>query len=200
MRRLTTCVLALSCLGFAGPARAGELLEALKGRQARIDQILKRNPGELSPAEKAGLEDALAGAIDFQEMARSALAEWDARSPAERDEYVKAFEDLIRKSLMRRVDIYRIEGVTYGAERVEAGRGRVDTVVRSRSATTEVRWDFVRSGKAGWRISDYAIDGVSTARNYRTQFARILARSGWPGLLDRIRKRAREIEEKGEKG
>lgn len=200
MTRLTTGILALSCLGFAPAASAGELVEALKERQARIDQILRKNPGDLPPAERTRLEDALAGAIDFQEMGRSALAEWDSRRPAERAEYVRAFEDLIRKSLMRRVDIYRIEGVTYGAEKVEAGKGRVDTVVRSKSATTEVRWDFVRSGKAGWRISDYAIDGVSTARNYRTQFVRILAKSGWPGLLDRIRKRAKEIEEKGERG
>jgi len=178
------------------PAGAGPLVEMLKGRQASIDSILTAHPGELPASERKKLEDALAGAIEFGEMARAALAaEWDRRSPGERAEYARAFEGLIRASLMRRVGIYRIEGVEYRTETVEGERGSVETVVRSKDATTEVRWEFVLT-LAGWRISDYAIDGVSTVRNYRRQFARILAKSGWTGLLERIRKRAAEIEVK----
>ena len=54
-------------------------------------------------------------------------------------------------------------------------------------------WEFVRTPK-GWRVSDYSIDGVSTVRNYRRQFARLLESKGWNGLLERINKRAAEIE------
>ena len=113
-------------------------------------------------------------------------------SAAERAEYTRAFEQLIRRSLMRRVEIYRIEGVDYRTESIEGDHGRVDTVVRGKQATTEVIWHFARTGN-GWRVSDYAIDGVSTVRNYRRQFTRLLETKGWSGLIERIHKRAEEI-------
>lgn len=181
---------------FAVPGGAGPLRDLLHKRQADVFAILSL-ASELQPPEKRRLEEALAGTIDFTEMARAALGtEWEHRGPAERAEYVATFESLIRASLVRRVDIYRIDSVEYAPEQVAGDRGRVDTVVRSKDATTEVRWDFVRTPE-GWRIADYAIDGVSTVRNYRAQFARILARSGWPGLLERIRTRAAAIRKEG---
>lgn len=185
-------------LGSSADASSGALVAALRARQARIDAILSAHPGKLRAAERESLEDALAGALDFGVMARAALADWDTRSAAERTEYADAFERLIRRSLMRRVDIYRIESVDYGPEGIQGDRGRVDTVVRSKDVTTEVRWDFVRTA-AGWRVSDYAIDGVSTVRNYRRQFARLLDTRGWDGLIERIRKRTAELEAEIEK-
>jgi phospholipid transport system substrate-binding protein len=173
-------------------AAGGPLVEALKARQARIDSILSAHPGKLSPAARDTLEEALSGGFDFSAMARGALSDWESRSPAERAEYTAAFEKLIRRSLMRRVDIYRIEGVDYRTEAVEGDHGKVDTVVRAKHATTEVLWEFVRTG-TGWRLSDYAIDGVSTVRNYRRQFARLLETRGFAGLIERIQKRAEEI-------
>lgn len=184
----------------AGPttASAGSLVETLKARQARIDSILSAHPEKLDAAARERLEEALSGAIDFGAMARAALADWEGRSAAERTEYASAFERLIRRSLMRRVDIYRIESVSYGAEAVQGDSGRVETVVRAKEATTEVVWQFVRTG-TGWRVSDYSIDGVSTVRNYRRQFTRLIETRGWKGLIERIAKRAAELEAEMEK-
>jgi ABC-type transporter MlaC component len=61
-----------------------------------------------------------------------------------------------------------------------------------------VSWEFVTTSR-GWRVSDYSIDGVSTARNYRRQFTRLLETKGWNGLIERINKRAAEIEAEIEK-
>ena len=147
-------------------------------------------------AARETLEDALAGAIDFAAMARTALADWESRSAADRAAYAGAFEKLIRRSLMRRVDVYRIQGVDYASEAIRGDQGTVDTVVRAKEATTEVIWQFVRTPR-GWRVSDYSIDGVSTVRNYRRQFARLLETRGWNGLIERINARAAEIEREG---
>ena len=40
-----------------------------------------------------------------------------------------------------------------------------------------------------WRVFDVVTDGVSMVRNYRGQFARILRKDGWDGLLQRMRDR-----------
>jgi ABC-type transporter MlaC component len=198
-RQVAVAVILALGLG-AGPtlASGGPLVDALKARQARIDSILSAHPGKLAPATRGALEDALAGAIDFGAMAGAALPDWDRRSPAERTEYASAFERLIRRSLMRRVDVYRIEGVDYRTEHVAGDQGKVDTVVRAKDATTEVAWEFVRT-PGGWRVCDYSIDGVSTVRNYRRQFTRLLETRGWSGLLERINKRVAEIDAELEK-
>lgn len=186
--------LVIASILAAGPADAssGPLVDALKARQARIDSVLSAHPGKLGGPARATLEEALAGGIDFGAMARAALAAWDSRSAAERAEYAGAFEKLIRRSLMRRVDVYRIRSVDYAAEAVEGDHGRVDTVVQAKDVTTEVAWVFVRT-PSGWRVSDYSIDGVSTVRNYRRQFTRLLETKGWNGLIERINARAAEI-------
>jgi len=173
-------------------ASGGPLVDALKARQARIDSILHAHQGELGGPAREALEDALAGGIDFGAMAQAALSAWESRSAAERAQYAGAFEKLIRRSLMRRVDVYRIQGVDYASEAVQGDQGTVDTVVRAKEATTEVTWQFVRTPR-GWRVSDYSIDGVSTVRNYRRQFARLLETRGWNGLIERINARAAEI-------
>jgi phospholipid transport system substrate-binding protein len=179
----------------AGPSLASTspLVDALKARQARIDSILSAHPGKLAGPAREALEDALTGAIDFDAMARAALAAWESRSAAERAEYAGAFQKLIRRSLMRRVDIYRIQGVDYAAEAIQGDHGTVETVVRAKDVTTKVAWEFTRT-TSGWRVSDYSIDGLSTARNYRRQFAKLLETRGWNGLIERINKRAAEIE------
>jgi phospholipid transport system substrate-binding protein len=193
-RARTSIVLVLASILAAGPADAssGPLVDALKARQARIESILHAHQGELGGPAREALEDALAGGIDFGAMAQAALSAWESRSAAERAQYAGAFEKLIRRSLMRRVDVYRIQGVDYASEAVQGDQGTVDTVVRAKEATTEVTWQFVRTPR-GWRVSDYSIDGVSTVRNYRRQFARLLETRGWNGLIERINARAAEI-------
>jgi phospholipid transport system substrate-binding protein len=192
--RVAVVALAVSALAAApGAASSGPLVDALKARQARIDSILQAHPGALDAGARGSLEEALAGAIDFAAMGQAAFAEWGARSAEERKQYSAAFEKLIRRSLMRRVNIYRIEGVDYRSEAIQGGRGRVDTLVRAKEATTEVSWEFVRT-PSGWRVSDYSIDGVSTVRNYRRQFAKLLETKGFEGMLERINARAAAIE------
>jgi ABC-type transporter MlaC component len=181
-----------------GSVSAGPLVDLLKARQQHVDALLKANPGELSPAQKKELEDALTGALDFHEMARAALgAEWDKRSPAEQKTFADAFEALLRASLLRRTNIYRVDSIEYGEEKVQGTSGTVHTTVRLKDATTDVDYTF---GKAGgeWRIVDYALDGVSTVRNYRSQLAKILAKDGFSALVDRLHRRATTIRSEGE--
>jgi phospholipid transport system substrate-binding protein len=192
-----TWLIAAALWAGAGASEAGPLVDLLAARQARVDAALEASPGELSPAERRKLEDALTGAIDFARMAQDALgAEWEGRTPAERKEFTAAFEALLRASLLRRVGIYRVEAVAYDEEKQDATTGFVRQTVRLKEATTEVSYTFRRSGPE-WHIVDYAVDGVSTVRNYRSQFTKMLAKGGFRSLVDRIRKRTAEIETGG---
>lgn len=184
-------VLALALLGLGVPRSiaAGPLVDLLRARQARVDAALPATSGRLDAAGRRQLEEALTDLLAFDEMARDALGpEWGRRTSAEQADFAEAFAGLLRASLLRKPDIYRVDRIEYLSETAEGAGGRVHTIVRARGAATEVDYVFRRLGP-GWRIVDYAVDGVSTVRNYRSQFARILTRSGWDVLLQRIRKR-----------
>ena len=48
--------------------------------------------------------------------------------------------------------------------------------------------DYVMHRTAqGWRATDINVEGVSLARNFRSQFDSAVAREGFPGLLERLR-------------
>jgi phospholipid transport system substrate-binding protein len=192
VRRIAVVLAVLSAV--VPVASAGALVDLLKSRQARVDALFKASPGELSAADKGKLEEALTGAVDFAEMARAALGTaWAERTAAEQKEFAQAFEALLRASLLRKTGIYRASSVTYDAEKVMGDMGSVKTTVRLKDATTEVGYELRRRGPA-WRIADYSVDGVSTVRNYRSQFSKILAKNGFPALIARVRKRTAEIQ------
>lgn len=188
--KLAVVLVALAPLG----AGAGPLTEVLKGRQARIDGLLSKYPEELPPAARTEVGKAIAELIYFPEMGRASLgAEWDKHSEVERKDYLVAFEELVRANILRRVDIYRTESIDYQDETVDGGKGSAKTMVKSKSATTEVVYAMhLVDGK--WRIVDYSIDGVSAVRNYKSQFAKIIEKKGWAGLVDRLKKRKDEID------
>jgi phospholipid transport system substrate-binding protein len=192
VRRIAVVVAVLSSIVPA--AGAGPLVDLLKSRQARVDALFKASPGELSATDEGKLEEALTSALDFGEMARAALgAAWAGRTAAEQKEFAQAFEALLRASLLRKTGIYRVDSVTYAAEKVAGSAGSVSTTVRLKDATTEVAYDL-RAHGAAWRIVDYSVDGVSTVRNYRSQFSKILAKNGFPALVARVQKRTAEIQ------
>ena len=187
-------VLAASLFATPRGSAAGALVDVLKARQARIDTILARYPADLPPEVKTDVGRAIADLIDFPEMGRAALGEeWGKHGEAERRDYVAAFEELVRANILRRVDIYRTESIEYQDETIEGEKGSAKSVVKSRNATTEVVYALhTVAGK--WRIADYSIDGVSAVKNYRSQFAKLIEKRGFAGMVERLKKRREEID------
>jgi ABC-type transporter MlaC component len=83
---------------------------------------------------------------------------------------------------------------------VEAGRrGRMEVPtkvrVRRRGRQEEVEVVYTLAERSGrWRVVDVETDGVSTVRNYRSQFRRIIDQDGFAALLERMRTRLAEGE------
>ena len=191
---------AVACaLLAAATARAGSgpLTELLKERQQRIDAMLATDT-DLDEVGRAKLADVLAELIDFREMSRRALGrEWKERSDAERDAFVARFERLVRANSVRRVDVYKADGVAYGEETTDGDEGKVRTTFETDKALTDVDYDFLKTGDR-WSIVDYDIDGISTVSNYKRQFRKLLRKRGWDGMLQRLEERAAEIEAENE--
>jgi phospholipid transport system substrate-binding protein len=181
-------------LGLAAAARGGPLVELLQAREQRLDALLAAGGEQLSEAGRAEAGKVLTELIDFAAMGETALgAEWGKRSEAERQAYLEAFTDLVRANALRRLDLYRGRTIQYLSESETGDEGSVLSNVLTKDATTEISYTFRRQ-EGSWRIVDYAVDGISTARNYRAQFGKVLRKDGFEALLERLRKRQGEIE------
>ena len=191
MTRLAVLAVALAL--FVGPmsAIAGEPTEQLRGHVDTVIKTLQTKEG--TPDERRAEVRRIAERIfDFEETARRSLGRhWQSRTPAERDEFVKLFTDLIEQSYLSKIEQYGGEKVTYAGDTLESGD---QAIVRSKIVTprgTEIPVDYrmlKRDGK--WLVYDVVIEGVSLVGNYRTQFNKIIQTSSWEDLVAKLRAKA----------
>jgi phospholipid transport system substrate-binding protein len=193
MRPFSSCV-ALACLFTlltVNGASAGPPTDQLRGA---VDNILKtladpEMKKEAKTAERRRLIRAAAGEIfDFAEISRRSLAvHWQARTPAERHEFVALFGDLLEQSYISKIEAYSGEKIVYVGETVDGTQAVVRTrIVGKQGTETPVDYRMLVDG-GRWRAYDVSIEGVSLVANYRSQFNSIIQRSGYQDLAAKLK-------------
>src|SRR5216683_2928851 len=131
--------------------------------------------------------------FDGREAARRALGpDWDRRTGAEREEFIRMFTGVVEHAYLEivqsRLPRDRPLAIRILGEDTIAERGVVvRTEVQARyGADMQLDYLMTRSG-TGWLVRDVVIDGVSLVENYRAQFARILRTSSYADLVLRLR-------------
>lgn len=176
---------------MAGPATAGPATDQLHGS---IDAVLKiLSDPELKKQAKAverrrAIRTVANDIFDFNEISRRSLAvHWQARAPAERQEFVALFGDLLENSYISKIESYSGEKIVYAGETVDGQLATVKTRLVTRQGTevpVEYRM-FLRDDR--WRAYDVNIEGISLVANYRAQFNTIISRAGYPDLVAKLK-------------
>jgi phospholipid transport system substrate-binding protein len=205
-RALQRCMACLCSIGIVAAlfyggfpvetAYAGPATDAMKGT---IDEVLKiLRDKELKQPAKADerrqlLEKVVGDRFDYQEMSRRALgAPWNTLSDKDKQEFVGLFKSLLVSSYADKIETYSGEGVQYINERTEKDYAEVRTKVQT--GKTDIPLDYRLLNKAGdWRVYDVVVDGVSLVNNYRGQFTKILRSSGYPELVEQLRKKSNHL-------
>jgi len=179
-------------LMVAAALTAGETAtESLKARDAEIRAALPAEGARVTPEARKKLEAIITAAVDLRGMAQSALgARWQKMTEAQRKRLVGAFEKRFRASSGEELDGYRTTTIDYRPEVVASGVVQVPTRILVKAEPTEVTYTM-RRDKIGWRIVDITVDGVSTVENYRSSFARVIAKDGVDGLIQRLERGAK---------
>ena len=163
-----------------------------------IDEVLRimdekplQQPGRLLERRKL-LEKVIGSRFDYREMAKRTLpAKWKTLTEAEQKEFVDLFQSFLSASYADKIEGYSGEQVQYLSERLEGGYAEVRTKIVSDK--TEIPIDYRLMGRAGeWFVYDVIADGVSLVRNYRGQFDKIIRESGYPDLVEELRKKSKE--------
>jgi len=197
-RRVPAAALAL-LLAACGDVWAGPPTETLRDAFAAVNYLLQDlQLQENSDERLAEIRGVVGDHFDLREAARLALGrEWETRTPAERDEFVQLYADLLRHAYFSGIAARaRVQGglvVNYRDETIEGDRAAVVTTVVGRDGG-EIPVEYrMRKDGDRWLVYDVVIAGVSLATNYRAQFARVIRSSSYPELVAQVRAKTAEV-------
>ena len=199
MRRvLMTLTAALLLCATATAAPAMTPTETVKTRVESALQSLSQTSGgspESIEQRRVELRRAADSLFDFTEMGRRALGRhWADRTPAEREEFVKLFTDLIARSYIGKIDHYAGETIAYTAERVDGDEASVQSrVVTAKGSQIPLEYRLHRVND-DWSAYDVFVENVSLVGTYRSQFDRIIRSESFASLLRRLREKGQVAE------
>jgi len=186
--------LAIFLIGQNGAAAAAS--PEVQVRQS-IDEILVilKDPQLRDESHKSErrrrLREAIQRRFDFAEMARRSLgAEWRRRSPEEQKEFVVLFTDLFEDAYLDLIESYSGEKVEYLRSRTENDFAEVDTKLIDKKGREYFITYRLHNVNGDWKVYDVVIDHVSLVNNYRAQFTRVLARSSFQELLNKMKEKS----------
>jgi len=181
----------------APPVAAGAPSDQLK---TQIDRVLKaledpdlKKEGR-AKERRAAVRKIANDIFDFGETARRSLGpHWQARTPAERDEFVQLFSDLLERSYISKVELYGGEKIQYLGDSIESDQAKVQTKLLTKSGS-EIPIEYRMHNKGGrWLVYDVIIEGVSLVANYRTQFNKIIRTSSYQELVKKMKAKQEEL-------
>lgn len=180
---------ALCLLACAATSSAQEV-----GPQALIARLIVDVEGVLATHETRDdklklIEDKVAPHLDFEEATRLAAARaWGQASADQRARLVREFRGMLVRTYSSAIDAYNGQTLRPLPSRIEPN-----------GLEASVRYHFVRSGarpvqigyelhrtKAGWKIYDITVEGMSLVLTYRTDFDAVVKQEGIEGLIQRL--------------
>ena len=194
----------IMCLALMAPATGLAQAQGSDGAGTRTvrkanDQVQgllreKAEPG--SAAEKKLASQVTRSVRDFLDIdtlgQRAMRDHWEKLSAGKRREFLQLLRELVEANYIKALRANINYDVNYMGESADGDGLLVKTEVqarrRGRPRSIEIDYQLTRDGQA-WRAFDVVTDGVGLVENYRAQFNKIIARDGFSGLMDRMRKK-----------
>ena len=166
--------------------------QAVKRTIDRVMQLLAND--DLKGPERAEekrrlLQQAIGERFDYEEMGKRTLGfHWRKLNETQQKEFVLLFQDFLSNTYAGNVDGYSGEQVEYLKERRKGNFAEVQTKVIAPKIEIPLNYRLKKKSDK-WMVYDVVIDGVSLVKNFRGQFARIIKRDSFEGLLDKLREK-----------
>lgn len=152
---------------------ANEIIATLKANKSS----LKSNPAIIYRA----VETHFLPNVDVAGMSRSVLGRqiWQKASPAQREQFSKAFTRLVIRTYSSPLAQYKDETVQFLPIRGSLSNRflRINSViVRSEGQNIPLSYSLV-SKNGQWKVYDMSVEGVSLLQSFKSQFAQVLQNS-----------------------
>ena len=160
------------------------------------DQVIKvlDDPSLARQDRRAAVRRIAHEAFDISETAQRVLARhWQARTPAEREEFSQLFADLLERTYIARMDEYGGERIRYLSESIDGAFASVKARIVTRTGAEVAVESRMNLRGDRWLIYDILIENVSLVGNYRSQFDRIIRSSSYEELVRRLKTKREEF-------
>src|SRR3990172_6313906 len=182
-------LIAVLLLGLGSAAWAGQPTDQLRAYTDQVLKVLKNHA--LSLPERREAVRHLAGEVfEVSETARRALGpHWLQRTPAEREEFVKLFANLLEQTYISRIDDFGGEKLRYVSEQIDGNRAVVRARITTKTGTEVPVESRLLHKESRWLIYDILVENLSLISNYRSQFDRVIRTTSYEELVSRLKSR-----------
>ena len=162
-----------------------------------ISRMKPTNNSTLSAAEQATNAAAAKEAnaiLDLPAVGQRTLGKhWQARPPAEQQEFVALLEQLFTKvAYPKSAEFFHGLEINFAKENITGQRATVKTTVKHpKEGLVSVDYRLGQEGGV-WRVQDILLDDVSLAANLQSQFNKIITENSYAELLRRMRDKLNE--------
>ncbi len=200
---LIGCLLVLTAMpALADGDRPIEALQKGIEEGFRILKDPEFNHADRKDAQQQKLRIILEQLFDFREFSRRVLASrWKIFSPSQREAFVRVFTEFLSKFYLGKLqEKYKDERLIYvGQELKSAKRALVNIKVVWKGQKIPVDLRMIKR-KGLWKVYDIEFLGISAVRNYRAQFKSLLSRETPAQVIDRLKQKIEQIEQKQQRG
>jgi len=196
MKKRFTIFSLLIIFALSVPVYAGVPMTTVEATVKRVLDVL-RDPKLKSPASKEIKKEKLR--IIYKDMfdeiefsKRTLTRNWNKFSPAQREEFVNLFEQILEKAYIDKILDYSTEKIDFYKENmISENQAEIQTKVLTASKEIPIFYRMIfKNGK--WKVYDVVVENVSLVQNYRTQFNDILSSNTPEQLLEILRKKVKE--------
>lgn len=198
-----TLAVALALVAVPRAARAadGPGTKAVRAANETISTLLKTKAKPGSDEEKqaaTAVTTAVRGFLDLDELGQRALGDtWKTLTPAQQQEYLGLLRGLIEDSYVKGLRSNLDYSVGYLGE-APGDNGAIvvktEITAKKKGRPIKIAVDYVLmatgTGKTKTlRCFDVRTDGIGLVDNYRQQFAKIIKKDGFAGLITKMKKK-----------
>lgn len=164
---------------------------------AQLENTMQTNINKARAALKAHGTDIAAAAnemyvmfdpiFDYEFMAKLSLSKrYNTLTPAQKDEFNKAFEAQLKNSFTSKLGLYKdYEIIVSGREMPKKDRLFLNSQMVIDGEPRKIIFKFYDK-KGDWRIYDVDILGVSIIQTYRSQFSDMLENADFDALIKKL--------------
>jgi phospholipid transport system substrate-binding protein len=197
MQRLLILLLSLfiALPAVAGPAGPGTA--AVKAANDKISNLLKQKPAAGSKEEKelaTKVTTSVRDFLDIDELGKRAMSDqWNKLTKQQQTEFLTTLRALIEDNYVRGLRANLTYTVDYTGETTDKeGNVVVATTVNTKrkGRPFKIGIEYVLKNEGGkLKAWDIKTDGVGLVENYRVQFNKIIAKDGFAGLIEKMKKK-----------
>jgi phospholipid transport system substrate-binding protein len=178
------------------PAGSQSPTEWVQTTVAEMQNVLPEQGqgGTLTPAQLKEVSRLVNDSFHFPKLAQMVLGRhWKDRTTAERKEFITLFQQLLEKSHVMRMATEGKAEQRFVSEEVEKDRAIVQAVAKVDDSDIPIEYILVQQNGT-WKIYDLGVDGMRLSQIYRSQFNKVISRSSYDDLIQRMKMKLEEIE------